>query len=147
LFEEGSFEIDGLTKVNFVSKAGVVKMCVRTVKVGLVMAVDEVTDSAAEETEADASEAALLTSSAAFARETAAAIRTAEAIPWKRIADGGSLSNSGTVVGKENKAMTEWMKSNCRLLGGSDDYVGRGLEFLDTLQQKVSKHRPYQLHL
>ena len=111
------------------------------------MAVDEVTDSAAEETEADASEAALLTSSAAFARETAAAIRTAEAIPWKRIADGGSLSNSGTVVGKENKAMTEWMKSNCRLLGGSDDYVGRGLEFLDTLQQKVSKHRPYQLHL
>lgn len=55
----------------------------------------EVADSAAEETEADASDAAPLTSSTASAREAATAIRTAEAIPWKRIANRDSLTNSG----------------------------------------------------
>jgi len=86
------------------------------------MLADEAADSDAEETEADASEAALLTSSTTSAREAATAIRTAEAILWKRIANGNSLSNSGTVVkwwrrkqGKEK--MDE--RPNCRILGGS----------------------------
>ena len=64
-------------------------------KVGFAMLADEAADSDAEETEADASEAALLTSSTTSAREAATAIRTAEAILWKRIANGNSLSNSG----------------------------------------------------
>jgi len=59
------------------------------------MLVDEAADSATEETEADASEAAPLTSSTASAREAATAIKTAEAIPWKRIANGSFLINSG----------------------------------------------------
>jgi hypothetical protein len=98
LLEEGSFEIGGLMKVNINRR--VKRACKRTVKVGLTMLVDEAADS-----EADASEAALLTSSTASAREAAKAIKTAEA-KWKRIANGSSLTNSGNccqVVEKETR--------------------------------------------
>lgn len=97
LLEKRSFEIGRLDEKSILADGTnrCCERCKRTVKVGLAMLVDEVADSPAEETEADASEVALLTSSTASAREAATAIRIAEVILWKRIANGDSLSNSG----------------------------------------------------
>jgi hypothetical protein len=55
----------------------------------------EVDDSTAEDTDADESEAAPFASSTASTREAAKAIKIAEAMPWKRMANVNFLTNSG----------------------------------------------------